>query len=619
MRHANRSADSPIPSPMQWETYAFFVLCLVVVHLVLVWFLVPEILEGSLIGSDGYSRLVRVLKVRNGGGWYDSVIEDMNAPYGLSFHWTRPLDLMLLAGGWISAPFLGFERGLFWTGVILSPLFHICGCLGLAWAVAPIFDRDRRPLVCILLLAQPLFTSYGLAGRPDHHMLLTLVFILLLGFFFRSLHQPRSSRHALAAGGMAGFGIWVSIEFLAPLFVVFLALAILWLASFEGSTRRGLQFSLGLTAVLVVALISEHPPGSIFRPEFDRVSFAHLLIALVASGFWGVVTVGEQRAGPSRSVWWKVRLLMVGGIASFFGFQVVFPGVFSSPLAPSDPEFSALFLRWIEELQPLFPSALSEVGRAVAYVGAAVFALPFGILMLHPRHDDKNRAAWMTLVLCMGLFLPMVMHQIRFGIWTGIPLAVGAAGVLAGPFQRLDGGPSLFTRTVLRSALAILVITGPLFIGAIMVDRWENEEEPPDAPTSDLCAVPPLASALSSGSPGEEPMIIAADPDIGPEIVYRTDHLVVAGPYHRNRDGILDTYHMLASRDEAESRSLMADRSVDLVVICVAQSGFFQQVDKSDQTLISRLMSGREPSWLRPLNLPDSLPTGFLVFEVIDG
>ncbi len=61
---------------------------------------------------DGYMRLNRVTQLYLTGDWYDSGIRRSNAPYGEVLHWTRPLDLLLLAGAFVSAPFSDFRTGL---------------------------------------------------------------------------------------------------------------------------------------------------------------------------------------------------------------------------------------------------------------------------------------------------------------------------------------------------------------------------------------------------------------------------------------------------------------------------------------------------------------------------
>ena len=52
----------------------------------------------ELHDSDCYMRLVRVSDLYQTGNWYDPVILRSDAPDGERSHWTRPFDVLLLAG-----------------------------------------------------------------------------------------------------------------------------------------------------------------------------------------------------------------------------------------------------------------------------------------------------------------------------------------------------------------------------------------------------------------------------------------------------------------------------------------------------------------------------------------
>ena len=56
--------------------------------------------------------------------------------------------------------------------------------------------------------------------------------------------------------------------------------------------------------------------------------------------------------------------------------------------------------------------------------------------------------------------------------------------------------------------------------------------------------------------------------DHGPELLYRTRHAVIATPYHRNRDGIIDVHRIMTEADQAISRGLIDRRGADLLLIC---------------------------------------------------
>ena len=116
---------------------------------------------------------------------------------------------------------------------------------------------------------------------------------------------------------------------------------------------------------------------------------------------------------------------------------------------------------------------------------------------------------------------------------------------------------------------------------------------------------------------GDRPRLIAAMIDHGPELVYRTKHSVLAGPYHRNRQGILDNFRIITAGDDAESRRLIGRRGVELILLCpVASERKVFRSGTTGSTLYLRLLEGDTPTWLRQVELPASLAEYFRLYEV---
>ena len=132
------------------------------------------------------------------------------------------------------------------------------------------------------------------------------------------------------------------------------------------------------------------------------------------------------------------------------------------------------------------------------------------------------------------------------------------------------------------------------------------------------CRIPQLASYLDRPDGfGDRPRLIAAMVDHGPQLVYRTKHSVLAGPYHRNHQGILDNFRIIAAGDDAESQRLIGQRGVELILLCPSASE--RKVFRSGttgSTLYLRLLEGNTPTWLRQVELPTSLAENFRLYEV---
>src|SRR3546814_18136517 len=88
-------------------------------------------------------RMVRVNELAQGGGWFDDTIARANAPYGDTLHWTRPLDVLLIALLWPAGLVAGAQQALAIAGLLVSPLLQLATALLLIWALPP----AHRPAV----------------------------------------------------------------------------------------------------------------------------------------------------------------------------------------------------------------------------------------------------------------------------------------------------------------------------------------------------------------------------------------------------------------------------------------------------------------------------------------
>ena len=320
----------------RWPTWrgdlAFAAVAVALFALLVVRFL-PGLMHGALVDPDGYMRLVRVRRLAETGAWFDGTIPRSNAPWGDTLHWTRPMDVLILLGAWALEPFLGFQAALHWSGVAVAPLLLIAVCFVTAWTVRPLVGAGLRYVTMLAVLAQAGIMGYALPGRADHNMLILLAFVAMLGSALRLLLEPEARWASWATGAWAGFGLWLTVESLAPLFVLLVSLAGLWVVKGEvaGAAR---SVALGTVAVVAVAVVLEHPPGALLLVEYDRVSVVQLFAVALVLAFWAVAA--------SR---WAARLGVVGRAALATGGVVVaaavmlavFPGFFGNPMEERTP------------------------------------------------------------------------------------------------------------------------------------------------------------------------------------------------------------------------------------------------------------------------------------------
>jgi hypothetical protein len=103
----------------------------------------------------------------------------------------------------------------------------------------------------------------------------------------------------------------------------------------------------------------------------------------------------------------------------------------------------------------------------------------------------------------------------------------------------------------------------------------------------------------------------------GPEVLYRTDHGILAGPYHRNAQGIVDLHRFFVARP-GESLAIAEERSIGLILLCPSGMEYeFAAEEAGPESLDAALRAGDLPAWISPVALPEELDDRFMLFEVV--
>jgi hypothetical protein len=625
---------APDQSPLGWLV-AIPLGCLVLMQALIALTGIVPVLDGALADSDAYMRLARVLHLHDGGAWFDPREPRINPPEGHVQHWTRALDALLLAGAWLLQPLFGFERALHVWGVLISPALLALAVIALAWAATPALDRDSRLLACLVLLTQPSVLAYTSVGRPDHHSLLLLLALVLIGLTARLAAAPQDRRAAWLAGATAALSIWVSPEALTFIAVSLATLGLFWVCGTPALARTQRTYLASMAAVLALALVLERGPTGLLAAESDRLSIVHVVLFALIAAFWTVVQRVEHAgllsgagAQPSRGAlasraWLAApgaaarRLLVaaVGVVAIALLMILCFPELRHGPLGTVDPLYARIRLNNIIEIQPLVPADwlasghLGEViGRVIRVLGIGLVAVPFlGVLLL--RSTGAAWRFWATVAVALLAFLPLAFYQVRWASYTEAFLVWPYAAAIAwalGQLARVAGRHSVLLRP-----LAILAgLFWPLLLaGALPHQEIESAGR--------ACPVDRLAAVLNrSASP---PRTLLAYADYGSELLYRTPHRVLSIPNHRPQPGFAATYRILTATDEPAARAELTRLGVDWILLCpsATERALFAVPGAARPTLYQRLVDGAAPPWLLALPLAGDLATEARLFEVL--
>lgn len=566
----------------------------------------PDVLQGLPVDTDGFMRLIRVERLVETRDWWDGSTPHSNWPSGEGSHWTRPVDVLILL---LAAParlFTHSRGAIAFGGIIVSPLLHLLGAMALFRAAAPLVPGPSRPLVLPLFLLQAGLLSYGSAGRADHHMLILLLHVVLLGAGIRMLMEPHRREPPLLAGVVAAAGIWVSPEMLLPLGILFTAQGVVWLLHGGEHPRAGILLGGSLAAALGVALLLERGPSDALATlEYDRISRVHVEMALVAAAFWALAHWSRRGGGPARGL--RLAHLLVTGPLLVGGFVLLRPRFIRGPWVDVDPDVVAYWLRGVQELQPLLLGPWWRAApEAALFLGPALVALPFAAWRTW-RGTGPERRGWLLVLLGLLVCVPLGIAQIRFTAVAGPLLALAMAAVIGELLRRQDSVARPGLRRLARVGTMAGLTVGFLVVGlgaGAAGEAWATRESGDAGGTRSAegegaCPAGELTRILREDFP--EPRTVAAFMDLGPRILYETPHRVLATPYHRNRDGLLDARRILRFPEGPELLTLLGEREVDLLLICPPDDrGYYQPPEGS---LYDRIERGELPSWLRQVPL----------------
>ncbi|HIJ63859.1 MAG TPA: hypothetical protein HPQ04_14300 [Rhodospirillaceae bacterium] len=547
---------------------------------------VPPLLDGGLFDADCYSRLTRVLQLHDGGIWWDRMDPRINAPYGETLQWTRPLDLLLELGAEPLGRLIGYRPALFAWGAVISPLL-LAATLVMLWRGW----RDHLGAGGFLLMAalmqlSPSLIAAFLPGRPDHHSLLALLFLGQLTLMRRTLDG--GMRCSALNGFLGGLALWVSLEAAVPQALFGLTLVGWWLAG-RLCSRQVAWFSLALAATASLAVLVELPPSQWLEPAYDRLSPAQAVPLALNAGLWLLVAAVDP-AGRRR---WAAAL--AAGVLLAAASLALFPKLAAGPFVDHG-EIARAWLSGVSEWQPLWPRDRERAAAMFNELGPALVVLPW----LATRRD-----AWSAFLLAGALlFSGLSLGAVRWASY--------AQGVMLLPWTGLVC--HLWTREALpmRRLAAVSAIAVGFLLAMLCGPRPRADA------AGEACPLPAAAASLDALAPsGQRRPIVMTYLYIGPELEWRSGVDLVGIP-SANQATISDTQAVLGGAEEAPAREVLARRGVDYLLICPAGSlaGDYRRPD--GRSLHQRLERGDVPDWLTPLALP-AAAKGFRLFRVDPG
>ena len=438
----------------------------------------------------------------------------------------------------------------------------------------------------VILFAQIHFMQSFLADRPDHH---SLLIFLMAGTIWqiRCFYENKREKHLLFTAMFAATSLWVSAE------GIFLYLGILGSFYLGYLLQKNKLSSIvkitGYYACFTSIYYLINPPyqGYLY---FDngRLSLLYVLIAV-----WVILSFYLSNFLKSKLK--QTTLLILSAILlialTYFG------GLLSSPLDKT--------------LQTAFTSRISELNS-----GGNIYYLAYpliGLICAAKLLSKQSVLFTIYLTVNLALYTCLQIYAMRFlasaALFSAFLIALKLnqtkwknLSFLAAIFLLYNIDFISFAGRSDVSTIALLSLYSSLnidFISFAINTLISNkiEDIKPQTPTQ----INLDSNLLPSGA-------VVTDVFIAPYIIWYTEKPVIASPYHRNVEGILDNHQILFSSDMNEVIKLIRKHKVGSIYIPQnMDSDYYKEPEKNCDKLYGQIMKcGNYPEWLIKKNHPNS-------------
>lgn len=565
----------------------------------------PTLQSGDLsTGGDDFMRLLQVYELLDGAGWFDLLQERMNPPEGVLMHWSRlpDLPLALLIGS--LEPWLGRVLASQIAVTAVPATLMAATLTTLALIVRKVFDQRAVGLCLLVVLLSVSTIGQFFPTRVDHHNWQIFLSVLMLYGVIRIWDNAKDLAGPILIGAAVSCSLWIGTEAIPWIAGANIALFFAALKN-DDQLRGGLiqaQLALVLSAVFLVLTV---PLEDIWVARCDSHSVFYVGLTIVSVFTWlSMVPIWQLTASPAL----RFLATSVTGGAALGALVWLFPQCVGGPYAEIDPVLAEKWLSKIAEAQNAW-----SIIQTSPLVGTYHFVMPLsGLLiasyLLIKRKDFRERgffAVWLFLIIATAQAL-IQNRVLRFAdLYAAIPLAWLI-------FLILDVKRSEWSSMKrLGLTLAIIYALSPF------------------PPTTIATLFPSLNKKISTGlrefKAGEcsirnvkaelnrlEPSIILGTSNMGPLLLFHTNHSVVTANYHRNTEGILSGFRFLESQTDDEAKSVIKAHKTDYILLCPSDS----QVRKVKTGFVRDLMEGTIPDWLRPI--PFQSDSSLRLYEIRD-
>ena len=569
--------------------------------------------DSLFMDSDSYSWLLRAEALAGERGWFDHHEPRINPPDGHEQHWTRPVDALLVAGGWMLGLVVGFRDGLALWAKTVSPVLMVGAVWGMYRLARLLLARREALLATAVFAVQPMTLLTFAFGRPDHHALLRLGQVIFLYCFLHFLLRPQGrARWAFFAGLAGALTIWANVEALAFVLMGLALLGLVWLRGRAELVGANLWCSLGLLAGIAGAVLIERGPRFFSDYPIDTMGFSYVVVFGLTLVFWAGIWAWTRLAGEPGGLWGRlgVSAILAGAVVGALAWWT--PQFFAGPFAGVDELYRQTRLEHISEqlptLRPGVHSLLELMGRGLTYFGIVLVTLVVAAKKVGDAAvDEEIRWAWGLVGSMALIYAVLALDTVRWSAYLPAVAALGMGAVggwlLDEVKRRGEGAMSGIGRPLVIGAVLLgftVVGLGLEGLGAELRKSGVDDEVPAATHAAQatalhrtqFCDLRPAVAALEGLDEVSDHALVAINPDRGTELLYRSDHRILAFANHRPQPGFTLFVEVMGSTDRAEGHRRLKKRGVEAVLVC--DEGIWPTLRRDGEALVERLGVGRD-------------------------
>lgn len=552
-----------------------------------------RVMQSQFPDPDDALRLVQVRDLLAGQSWFDTTQYRIDPPAGSPMHWSRLVDIPLALVIGLLAPLFG-QPAAEQVALVAVPLLTFGVALWfigrLAWRL---FDKQVATYAMLVCGFMPALLFQFQPLRIDHHgWQIVSVCAALWALAFRKPH------HGGAIAGLAmAAGLSISIEIL-PMAATFAAVLFLrWLRDHHArwwlvAYLQALAAGLGLIFLLTRGLrdLAQH---------CDAVSPAHVGFFVVVA--LGVGAIGWRSRATSLGL---IALLGLAGVAGGGFFALSSPDCLATPFGSLDPLVRDFWYIYVMEGQPYWRQQQAQAVPVLVQLVAGLAAA----LALRARSKDWLRDWWTDYAVLSAGALLLSLLVWRSAAFASAIAAIPLGWLLAGLLDRFRHAQGVGAKV---GAVALIVLllapSTPLFLQRKLMAS-EDEAQVTHVEESG-CAIRKQAAKLDTLAPAT----FFAPLDIGPAILVKSRHAVVATGHHRAETAMHDVIAAFTG-DPATARLIVERHDADYIVICSDLVEPRLYAEENPHGLMARILAGNPPVWLEPVAFDG--PTQFRIWKV---